>query len=345
VKIALCSSFVPFLKGGAKNIVEWLESALQEAGHQVERVYLPTIYTADVLFSQMMAYRWIDLTDSADRIICFRPPAHLIPHPQKVLWFIHHVRFFYDLWDTRHRGFPNDGRHRGLREALHAIDTAAFREARRVFTNSQVVSDRIRMYNKVHSEVLYPPIYRPERFRCGSFSDEIVYLSRVERHKRQHLLIEAMRHTRTGVKLRLSGACFAKEYAEELRSQVSMAGLEGRVTFEDRWISESEKVEVLADCLAVAYLPFDEDSYGYPSLEGSHAGKPVLTTTDSGGVLELVKDGVNGLVVDPDPRALAEAMDRLYLDREVTRRMGRNAQARLGVLKITWSHVIERLLS
>jgi glycosyltransferase involved in cell wall biosynthesis len=346
MKIALCSSFVPFLKGGAKNIVEWLESALQEAGHQVERIYLPAIYhTTGSLFPQMMAYRWIDLTDAVDRIICFRPPAHLIPHPQKILWFIHHLRAFYDLWDTQYRGFPDDGRHRGLREAMHAIDTAAFREARRVFTNSQVVSDRVRMYNKVHSEVLYPPIYKPERFRCGSFSDEVVYLSRIEQHKRQHLLVEAMRYTCTGVKLRLSGECYMKEYAQELRGQIAADRLEDRVTFEDRWISESDKVEVLADCLAAAYLPLDEDSYGYPSLEASHASKPVLTTTDSGGVVELVKDGFNGLVVDADPKALAEAMDRLYLDREATRRMGQNAHARLGVLKISWPHVIERLLS
>jgi len=228
---------------------------------------------------------------------------------------------------------------------MHAIDTAAFREARRVFTNSQVVSDRVRMYNKVHSEVLYPPIYKPERFRCGSFSDEVVYLSRIEQHKRQHLLVEAMRYTCTGVKLRLSGECYMKEYAQELRGQIAADRLEDRVTFEDRWISESDKVEVLADCLAAAYLPLDEDSYGYPSLEASHASKPVLTTTDSGGVVELVKDGLNGLVVDADPKALAEAMDRLYLDREATRRMGQNAHARLGVLKISWPHVIERLLS
>jgi glycosyltransferase involved in cell wall biosynthesis len=345
MRVALCSSFVPFLKGGAKNIVEWLESALQEAGHQVERIYLPAIYTVDSIFCQMMAYRWIDLTESVDRIICFRPPAHLIPHPEKVLWFIHHLRAFYDLWDSYYRGFPDDGRHRGLREAVHAIDTAAFREARRVFTNSQVVADRIKTYNKVDSEVLYPPIYRPERFRCGLSGDEIVYLSRVEHHKRQHLLVEAMRHARTGVKLRLIGQCYMEDYRQELRVQIASAGLENRVSFEDRWISEEEKVEVLADCLAAAYLPLDEDSYGYPSLEASHSGKPVLTTTDSGGVVELVKDGINGQVVDPNPIALAEAMDKLYLDREATRRMGRNAQARLGALKISWPHVLERLLS
>lgn len=99
MKIALVSSFVPFIFGGARNIVEWLEEHLRAAGHTVERIYLPQVDAPDVLFPQMAAYRWIDLS-SADRVICFRPPAHMIRHPHKILWFIHHIRLFYDLWDT-----------------------------------------------------------------------------------------------------------------------------------------------------------------------------------------------------------------------------------------------------
>ncbi len=100
---------------------------------------------------------------------------------------------------------------------------------------------------------------------------------------------------------------------------------------------------ILSGALASAYVAFDEDSYGYPSLESSHARKAILTTTDSGGVLELVSDGVNGFVCEPTARALAEAMDRLFLDRELARRMGQAAQDRVRELKINWDHVIERL--
>jgi glycosyltransferase involved in cell wall biosynthesis len=55
--------------------------------------------------------------------------------------------------------------------------------------------------------------------------------------------------------------------------------------------------------------------------------------------------GVNGMVCDPEPKALAAAMDQLYRDREATREMGRNAQARLAELNIDWQHVLQRLLS
>lgn len=343
MKIALCSTFVPFVFGGARNIVEWLQVMLQEQGHEVERIYLPEVDSPDLLFQQMMAYRWLDL-ESADRIICFRPQAHLIPHPHKILWFIHHIRAFYDLWNTPY-GYPNDAKHRGVRDALHAVDNAALREAKAIFTNSQVVSNRLKAYNGIDSEVLYPPVFQSERFRCDSFNDEIICICRLEHHKRQHLLVDAMQYTKTPVRLRLSGTSSGDDYPRELARRIADGGLSERVVLDNRWISEEEKVERLAVCLAAAYLPLDEDSYGYPSVEASHACKAILTTTDAGGVLELVEDGINGYISEPSPEALADAMDKLYLDRAKTRTMGQHARDRLVDLNISWRHVLERLLA
>jgi glycosyltransferase involved in cell wall biosynthesis len=121
--------------------------------------------------------------------------------------------------------------------------------------------------------------------------------------------------------------------------------MQSKVIFENRWISEEEKVERLAPALAVAYLPQDEDSYGYCSLEAGHARKCVLTTNDSGGVLELVKDGVNGLIVPPDPLALAEAMDQLFVDRALTARMGEANRRRITEMAIDWTTVVDSLTS
>lgn len=344
MKIALVSSFVPFVNGGARNIVEWLEATLVAEGHHVERVYLPHIDTPDQIFTQMAAFRWIDL-QSADRVICFRPPAHLIKHPNKVVWFIHHIRAFYDLWDSPYRGFPDDAQHRDIREALIDADTRALREARVVYSNSAVVAKRLRNFNGVESEVLYPPVYESSRFYCRSFNDEVVCICRIEHHKRQHLLLEAMRHTRTPVRLRLCGASSGAEYPLELRDVIARHGLQNRVQLQSEWISETQKIEYLADCLAAAYLPLDEDSYGYPSLEASLAGKPVLTTTDSGGVLELVENGRNGYVCPPSPLTLAQALDHLYADRGATVRMGAAARKRLDELGINWSTVLRKLLA
>lgn len=345
MKIALVSSFVPFLNSGARHIVEWLEKILLNEGHQVERVYLPEVHEPDLLFQQMAAFRWVDLS-AADRVICFRPQAHVIAHPHKILWFIHHIRSFYDLWDSdEYRGFPDDAKHRAIRTALIEADSAAIREARHVFTNSQVVSNRLRAFNGVSSEVLYPPVIDPERFHFKEYGDEIVCICRLEHHKRQHLLVEAMQYTKTPVRLRLCGLSSGADYPRFLRKRIAELRVGDKVTLEERWISEEEKADFLANCLAAAYLPKDEDSYGYPSIEASHSAKAIISTTDSGGVLELVQDGVNGLITEPSAQALARSMDALYADKNLAATMGKNALSRLGQMNISWSHVLTRLLA
>lgn len=345
MKIAICSSYVPFINGGARFIVDWLAERLRLHGHAVEIIYLPMVETPDSLLQQMMSYRMLDLSDSVDRVITTRPPAHLIQHPKKVAWFIHHFRVYYDMWDSPYRSFPDDARHRALRDALVRADTTALAESHLRFTNSQVVADRVKRFNNLECEVLYPPLQDVGHFHAGDQGDEIVYVCRVEYHKRQHLLLEAFRHVTTPVKLRICGSTGNAGYAAGLHKSIENWGLQDRVTYVDRWISEDEKALWLSNALAAAYLPEDEDSYGYPSLEAAHSFKPVITTTDSGGVLEFVRDGYNGMIAEPDPRALAEAIDRLWMDRSHTLLMGKNANQTVSDLNINWDHVLDRLLS
>ena len=345
MRIVLASSFVPFINGGGRFIVEWLEQKLVERGHEIERFYIPFVDRPEDLFDQILAYRLIDLADSCDRLIAFRPPSYVLHHPNKVLWFIHHIRAFYDLWDSPYRLVPDDPGGRAFRNRLIDLDTRAIRQARRVFTNSKVVAGRLARFNGIAATPLYPPIISPERFRNDGYGDEIVAISRVEPHKRQWLLVEAMRYVRSNVKLRICGASSSPLHVETIQRVIAEHGLTDCVMLEDRWISEEEKVERLATALAVAYVPDDEDSYGYPSLEAAHARKAVLTASDSGGVLELVSHGHNGIVAPPDPRSLAQAMDQLYRDRVLATRMGAANERRLAELRIDWANVVDALTS
>lgn len=340
MRVIIASTMVPFVQGGARFIVEWLETKLRDAGHEVERFYLPFDDSPELLLQQAAALRLMDLSGSADRLIAIRPPAHLIRHPHKIVWFIHHIRIFYDLWESEY-GPEKTPANLALREALWRLDGVGLSEARRIFTNSQVVADRVQRFNALSAEPLYPPLFAPERFRNEGYGDEIVVVCRMEPHKRQHLLLEALARTFTPVKLRLCGRSASEEYRVRLRALIAAFDLEEKVILDDRWISEAEKADALAGALAVAYAPLDEDSYGYPSLEGAHAGKAVITTTDSGGVLELVRDGDNGFVCPPDPAALALRFDQLYRDRKRAETMGARNRARLSELRIDWDRVVE----
>jgi glycosyltransferase involved in cell wall biosynthesis len=347
MKVIIASTIVPFVKGGGTFIVDWLEQMLVEYGHQVETLKIPFHSWYPEMLDQMLALRLLDLTDSADRLIAIRTPSYLLRHPNKVLWFIHHHRTAYDLWGTKYQEIPSTVEGLRYRDAIYSADNVAFREARRIFTNSRVVSARLKKFNEIDSEVLYPPLMQPERYRTESYGDYILYVSRLVSHKRQDLAVKAMRYTRTPVRLVVAGAPDAgpgDAYVNGLCSFVEQHNLRDRVTILQDWISEDDKIKLFSNCLASIYIPLDEDSYGYSSLESHHARKAVITTTDSGGPPELIHDGENGFIVDPDPKVIARAMDRLYEDRALAQRMGEAGVQRISELGITWDTTIARLL-
>jgi glycosyltransferase involved in cell wall biosynthesis len=235
---------------------------------------------------------------------------------------------------------PDNAHYRALRNALWRFDTEALGEAHRVFSNSRAVADRLLRYNGVKATVLYPPLLRPEIFNGRDHGDEIVAVCRLEHHKRQHLLIEAMNHVSTPVRLRLCGSG-PFDYMRELQRMATR--LDGKVAIESRWISEEEKASRLATALASAYVPVDEDSYGYPTLEAAQACRCTVTASDAGGVCEFVTDGDTGLVTVPDPRELGAAFDRLFEHRDLALGMGLAARRRIAELGINWEAVVAGL--
>ena len=299
------------------------------------------------MLDQMLALRLLDVSEHGDRLIAVRPPSYLLRHPRKVLWFIHHHRTVYDLWGTKYQDIPPTPEGHTYRDAIIHADNIALREAEKIFSNSKVVACRLKRFNQVDARVLYPPIWAPERFRSGGSGDYMLYLSRITDHKRQLLAVEAVRHTRTPVKLVIAGAPDpeAEPYLKQIRLRVQECSLDERVTIIPRWVSDHEKIDLFAGCLAAIYMPFDEDSYGYPSLEAHHSGKAVITSTDSGGTNELIVDGENGLIPEPDPEAIARAMDQLYDDRDLARRMGAAGKERISQLGISWDTALDSLLS
>jgi glycosyltransferase involved in cell wall biosynthesis len=118
-------------------------------------------------------------------------------------------------------------------------------------------------------------------------------------------------------------------------------GVSDRVDFLGA-IDDERLLTLYREALAVLYPPFDED-FGYVTLEGFLARKPVVTASDSGGPNEFVVDGVNGLVCAPAAEAFAEAINSLARDKRRAAAMGGAGFERAR--SITWDGVIEKLVS
>jgi glycosyltransferase involved in cell wall biosynthesis len=81
--------------------------------------------------------------------------------------------------------------------------------------------------------------------------------------------------------------------------------------------------------------PAYQEDYGLTAIEAMAQAKPVVVCRDGGGLTELVHHERTGLVVDPTPRAIAEAVERLCEDRDLAAELSANARDRAA--ELSWS--------
>jgi glycosyltransferase involved in cell wall biosynthesis len=212
-----------------------------------------------------------------------------------------------------------------------------FAECERIVTNSQNTAGRVERFNGVSARPLYHPPPLAGRLRDGAYGDYMLVVARLETPKRIDLVIQALAQVSSPVRLVIVGEGSQRM---ELERETAALNVGHRVTFTGSLWGEPV-ADLYAGALGVVYAPFDED-YGYVTLEAFLAAKPVITTTDAGGPLEFVRDGINGFVCEPESTSLAAAIDRLAADRALAERLGR--AGRDVAQTITWDGVIEQLL-
>ena len=342
--ITIVTSAPPLTEGGHLVIARSLERALTDAGHRAGIVTTPS----NRFGRQGSAYLANWLTDvgvtgtgeKVDQIISLRFPSYAVRHPAHVCWLSHTMREYYDLWDEFSSRISPQGRlkERVRRTLIRHADTYFFKHhVKKLFTQSKAVRDRLARWNHVEGEPLHPP--PPQRpYRCDGYGDYLFFASRLTPLKRADLVVRALaRPEARGARCVIGGG---GEDRLELERLTGDLGLADRVSFAGR-LSEAALVDHLARCRAVVFVPHNED-YGFVTVEAFASGKPVITCTDSGGPLELVRAGQNGWVVAPEAASLAAAIAEASEDRALAERLG--AAGRHDVAQMSWGRVVERLL-
>jgi glycosyltransferase involved in cell wall biosynthesis len=339
MRIAVCAPQVPFVRGGAELMAEELVAALRSRGHEADLVTIPfKWYPGARVLDQAFLWRLADLTESdgrpIDRVIATKFPAYCVRHPNKVAWVLHQFRQAYDYDRTELGQFSESPEDRATRRAIERLDAVALGEARRVFATSGNVADRLRRFNGIEAAVLpHPPQALP--YRTAPSEGFVLSVNRLDRAKRIDLLVEAARRE-PSLRLVIVGEGPDRERLEGLAR-----GLDGRVRFTGR-IGDEELADLYARSLAVYYAPIDED-FGMVPYEAFLSEKPVLTTHDAGGPLEIVRDGETGVVAAPDEAAIAAACRRLADHADDAAAWGRAGRA--VAERVTWDACVDALLS
>ena len=165
------------------------------------------------------------------------------------------------------------------------------------------------LYNGIRRPV--PVVPRPR----STGSAHLVVVGRLSERKGSDVAVAATRlllESGREVRLTLVGDAFPgnEAFVERLREQVSLAGLEGAITF----AGFAQSVWSAYDDADVVLVPSRLEPFGNVAVEALLSQRPVVASSAQG-LAEIVVDGVTGVLVPPgDPRALADAVARLLDD-------------------------------
>jgi len=342
--IVVVTSDVPFVEGGHIVIARSTVKALREYGYEADLVLTPQ----NRFGRQLQAYAATRLTDFLEdglgrrihQVISFRFPSYAVKHPLHVCWLNHRMREYYDLWDLlwSQLGIKSRIKEKARRKIIHWIDSYLLKHnVTKLFAQSRTIQARLTKWGNIKSEVLYPP--PPQReYRTESYENYIFSVSRLHKHKRVDLLVESFRY----VKNRNCRAFIMGQGPEmkAISQQVKQNNLQDRIVL----IPETDEATLLhhyARCRAVFFSPLRED-YGLVTAEAFASRKSVITTYDSGGPAELVKNNQTGLITAPEPEKIAEKIDELAERQDLAETMGKKAHEFIS--RISWENTVKSLV-
>jgi glycosyltransferase involved in cell wall biosynthesis len=382
VRIAIVApSPIPFVVGGAENLWWGMLRYLNESTeHQADLIKVPVDERS--LISLVSAYRSFSALDLSgfDWVISTKYPAWMVNHPQHVVYLQHTCRGFYDWYPTAALGGTDyRGHSPAVKQLIHwmalqgtqraalpeffarfdalaateptemALHPSPFGRAVIRFLDGIGLAPRailrhLAIAETVKRRVDYFPrdsrvevVYHPTNKE--GFADEgedyFFTASRFYPSKRLDLIIRAYRTTSLTLPLKIAGTG-----AEEATLRTLAAG-DDRIQFVGH-VTDAALVSLYNKAIAIAFVPEAED-FGYITLEAMLAGKPVITTRDSGGPAEMITHGFNGLVVEPTVKAVAHAFEHVQANRDWARHLGHVGRERARA--ITWPALFDVLLN
>ncbi|MFN2628778.1 MAG: glycosyltransferase family 1 protein [Gaiellaceae bacterium] len=234
----------------------------------------------------------------------------------------------------------------GLRGAAYRVARdAELRRAAHVFCPSAYLRDLAVGWGlpPAHVSVLPNPAPTlPElppreelRRRLGLNGATLAFAGRLSAQKSLDVALEALAGA-GAVDLVIAGDGDERAYLEQRTREL---GLEERVRF--LGAQPRERVVELFRAADATILSSAWENFPHSVVEALAAGTPVLATA-TGGVGEVVSDGVNGLLVEPgDARALGEAVRRFFADGDLRGRL--QAAAAPSVARYSPERVFTRL--
>ncbi len=344
--------------GGVEKVVQDISEELAKRGHQVnvlttDRMQKKQLTTKGLHHEELNGvnvFRYRSLFELGH--MSFTPSAifdlikndydivhmHSIRHPHTI--WVPLVNFFKD-YKTLLQGHTHFHSSQFKTFLYDQFDRAAFKSIyKKIDIFLTLNTDELLRFKKLgvndqKLKLLYNPIKQSlfEKSNTGNFIKRnslenkkiILFLGQAHDGKRIDLIIKALPQIKSQIKdvvLIIAGPDFGNY--PKLKLLAESYKVINEILFLGE-LSEENKELVLKSC-DILILPSDYEAFGMVLAEAMACGKPVIATKTPG-PLEIIKNGVNGLLIEKDSvREVAVSAIKLFSDNEYRKNMGFTAR-------------------
>ncbi|MFA6049388.1 MAG: glycosyltransferase family 4 protein [Candidatus Micrarchaeia archaeon] len=205
-------------------------------------------------------------------------------------------------------------------------------------------------------------IYKGREILRGLFPKKyyVLFIGRIEKRKGIDELMRAFAQIahKHDAGLVVSSNFSQSDY-DAYRNMARGLGIEGSVAIYSGWLDEKLKKGLFCACDVIA-LPSLYEPFGLVTLEGlaadmacekNHVGGPAVVVGDTGGMKEVIRNGVNGFKAPMDedkfelkPEYLARILDMLLRDEALRKRISRGGASRVQSQHFDWSFIAARVM-
>ena len=117
--------------------------------------------------------------------------------------------------------------------------------------------------------------------------------------------------------------------------------LDKRVQIMD-FVDDTELISLYKEAFCVIFMPYKEP-FGMVALESMAAGTPVIGLKNGGGYTELIKEEINGFIVENNPQDIVQKINLIKNDEILYKKMSQNCRKTAN--KHTWDDTSRQLMT
>ena len=323
MNIMLASSASSF---SAREEIHWtraISKKLSDEGHQVDQFTLPIVQDPLLLTEQLMAFRLLSIDPGCDFLITIGYPAFTLNHPRKRVLLFSLASPLHEWFDTEY-GVLATPQYHTLRNSIQAAEKNSLAEANCIVCGSARLAALLKDEYK-----LKPSFYiLDDTVEDESGNDlpeqdlRVITESTLEPCDRYDLLLEAVARSSGKWKLALFVPSASAVYYNALLRRIEQLAIQERIAV----IKTPLSTTALEKSLFYLSLRYQSTRIPESIIQAIKSSIPIITLSDSGALLEVVRNNVNGLVLKPDAKNIAQSLDQACLDATFREKLSKGNQ-------------------